>query len=143
MTRLADGEQLQFSCGFLWMCQGYYDHENPYLPDWPGMDQYQGLLVHAQQWDPDIDYAGKRVLVIGSGATAATVVPEFAKSASQLTMLQRSPTYFYCDENRNELADRLRLIGIDEETLHRVVRADLIYHQYEITQLAETDPTVW
>jgi len=140
VTRLADGHQLKITCGFLWMCQGYYDHENPYLPDWPGMDGYKGLLVHAQLWDPTIDYSDKRILVTGSGATAATAIPEFAKSAKHVTMLQRSPTYFYCDENRNELADRLRLIGIDEETIHRVVRADIIYHQYEITQLAESDP---
>lgn len=140
VTRLTDGEQLQFTCGFLWMCQGYYDHENPYIPDWPGMDQYQGQLVHAQQWDPETDYAGKRVLVIGSGATAATVIPEFAKTAKHVTMLQRSPTYFYCDENRNELADRLRLIGIDEATVHRVVRADIIYKQFETTHLSESDP---
>ena len=73
-TRLADGAELTFTSNFLWMCQGYYDHENPYVPDWPGMDQYKGLFVHAQLWDPDIDYAGKKVLVIGSGATAATVI---------------------------------------------------------------------
>lgn len=139
-TRLADGKALEFTCNFLWMCQGYYDHEKPYLPDWPGMDRYKGQLVHAQLWDPATDYSGKKVLVIGSGATAATVIPEFAKSAAEVTMLQRSPTYFYCDENRNELADRLRLIGIDDETIHRVVRADLMYHQYELTKLAESDP---
>ncbi|QFU75782.1 NAD(P)/FAD-dependent oxidoreductase [Halioglobus maricola] len=140
VTRLVDGEQLKFTCGFLWMCQGYYDHEKPYLPDWSGMDRYQGVLVHAQLWDPNTDYTDKRVLVIGSGATAATVIPEFAKTAKHVTMLQRSPTYFYCDENRNELADRLRLIGIDEDTIHRVVRADIIYKQYEMTQLSESDP---
>ncbi|WOJ95971.1 NAD(P)/FAD-dependent oxidoreductase [Congregibacter brevis] len=140
VIHLSDGSLLQMSCKFLWMCQGYYDHENPYLPDWAGMDRYEGLLVHAQKWDPSVDYSGKRILVIGSGATAATVIPEFAKTAEHVTMLQRSPTYFYCDENRNELADRLRLIGIDEETIHRVVRADIIYQQYEMTQLAETDP---
>lgn len=122
------------------MCQGYYDHETPYIPDWPNRDKYQGLFVHAQLWDPKTDYAGKRVLVIGSGATAATVIPEFAKTAEHVTMLQRSPTYFYCNENINELADRLRLIGIDEPTVHRVVREDIIYSQWELTQAAEADP---
>ena len=140
ITRLSDDAELIFTTGFLWMCQGYYDHEDPYLPDWEGMDDYQGLLIHAQLWDPSIDYAGKKVLVIGSGATAATAVPEFAKTAEHVTMLQRSPTYFYCDENRNELADRLRTIGIDDETIHRVVRADLIYHQYELTKASEQHP---
>ena len=58
-TRLADGEKFEFTCGFLWMCQGYYDHENPYLPEWEGVDDYKGKFIHAQLWDPDIDYTGK------------------------------------------------------------------------------------
>ncbi len=115
------------------MCQGYYDHEKPYLPDWPGMDRYKGQLIHAQLWDPKIDYTGKKVLVIGSGATAATVIPAFAEKAAHVTMLQRSPTYFYCSENKNELADRMREIGIDEPTIHRVVRAQIMYDQ-DVTQ---------
>ncbi|HRE36482.1 MAG TPA: FAD-containing monooxygenase EthA, partial [Sphingopyxis terrae] len=78
-------------------------------------------FVHAQLWDPATDYAGKRILVIGSGATAATIVPAFAEKAAHVTMLQRSPTYFFCSENKNELADRLREVGIDEPTVHRVV----------------------
>jgi cation diffusion facilitator CzcD-associated flavoprotein CzcO len=123
------------------MCQGYYDHEKPYIPDWPGMDKYKGLLIHAQLWDPKIDYTGKRVLVIGSGATAATVIPAFAEKAAHVTMLQRSPTYFFCSENKNELADRLRQIGIDEPTIHRVVRAQIMHDQDLMTRrcLAEPD----
>jgi cation diffusion facilitator CzcD-associated flavoprotein CzcO len=139
-TRLADGAQLTFTCNFLWMCQGYYDHENPYVPDWPGMDKYKGLFVHAQLWDPNIDYAGKKVLVIGSGATAATVIPAMADEAEHVTMLQRSPTYFACQENRNELADRLRQIGIDEPTIHRVVRAQIIHDQNLMTERCQTEP---
>ncbi len=123
------------------MCQGYYDHETPYIPDWAGMDRYQGLFVHAQQWDPATDYTGKRVLVIGSGATAATVVPAFAENAAQVTMLQRSPTYYFCSENKNELADRLREVGIDEPTIHRVVRQQIMHDQNAMTErcLAEPD----
>ena len=139
-TRKSDGACMQFTCNFLWMCQGYYDHEHPYLPDWPGMDQYEGTLVHAQLWDPNTDYAGKKVLIIGSGATAATVVPAMADSAAHVTMLQRSPTYFYCRPNRNELADRLREIGIDEETVHRVVREEILYDQDKITQRCLSEP---
>jgi cation diffusion facilitator CzcD-associated flavoprotein CzcO len=141
-TRLADGETVVFTCGFLWMCQGYYDHEHPYIPDWPGMDRYKGEFIHAQLWDPDLDYSGKRVLVIGSGATAATVVPAFAEKAAHVTMLQRSPTYFFCSENRNELADRLREIGIDEPTIHRVVRAQIMHDQDVLCRRAETEPDV-
>lgn len=138
--RLEDNSELTFTCSFLWMCQGYYDHENPYLPEWQGMDDYQGMFIHAQQWDPEIDYSGKKVLVIGSGATAATVVPEFAEKAEHVTMLQRSPTYFYCQENRNELADRLREIGIDEPTVHRVVRAQIMHDQNMMTERCLQDP---
>ncbi|WP_088309408.1 flavin-containing monooxygenase [Novosphingobium sp. B 225] len=129
-----------FTCNFLWMCQGYYDHEKPYTPEWPGMDRYKGLLVHAQLWDPKIDYKGKRVLVIGSGATAATVIPEFAKDAAHVTMLQRSPTYFFCSENKNELADKLRAGGIDEPTIHRVVRAQIMHDQDVLTKRAQEEP---
>ena len=139
-TRKADGASLTFTCNFLWMCQGYYDHENPHIPQWPGMNKFNGLLTHAQLWDPNTDYTGKKVLVIGSGATAATVIPEFAKNAEHVTMLQRSPTYFFCSENRNELADRLREIGIDEPTIHRVVRAQILYDQDVLTERCKEEP---
>lgn len=140
-TRKADGETVTFTANFLWMCQGYYDHEKPYIPDWPGLKDYKGQFVHAQLWDPNTDYTGKRILVIGSGATAATVVPAFTQKAAHVTMLQRSPTYFYCSENKNELADRLREVGIDEPTVHRVVRAQIMYDQDQMTKrcLAEPD----
>lgn len=138
--RLKDGEMVTFTCNFLWMCSGYYDHEHPYLPDWKGRENYKGLFIHAQLWDPEIDFAGKRILVIGSGATAATVIPEFAKTAAHVTMLQRSPTYFYCSENKNELADRLREVGIDEPTVHRVVRAQIMYDQDQLTKRCQTEP---
>ncbi|MEZ5560598.1 MAG: NAD(P)/FAD-dependent oxidoreductase [Pseudomonadales bacterium] len=141
-TRESDGASVAFTCNFLWMCQGYYDHEKPYVPDWAGMDKYKGLFIHAQLWDPSIDYTGKRVLVIGSGATAATVIPAFAEKAAHVTMLQRSPTYFFCSENKNELADRLREIGIDEPTIHRVVRAQIMHDQNLMTQRCMTEPDV-
>ena len=139
-TRQSDGATVLFSCQFLWMCQGYYDHETPYIPDWPGRDNYRGLCIQAQLWDPELDYSGKRVLVIGSGATAATVIPAVAEKAGHVTMLQRSPTYFFCSENKNELADRLREIGIDEPTIHRVVRAQIMYDQDVLTRRCLTEP---
>lgn len=140
--RKSDGASVTFTCNFLWMCQGYYDHETPYVPEWPGMDRYKGQFIHAQLWDPKIDYKGKRILVIGSGATAATVIPEFCKDAAHVTMLQRSPTYFYCAENKNELADRLRQIGIDEPTVHRVVRAQIMHDQDLMTKRCIEEPDV-
>ena len=81
-----------------------------------------------------------RSLVIGSGATAATVIPEFAKEAAHVTMLQRSPTYFYCAENKNELADRLREVGVDEPTIHRVVRQQVMHDQDVMTRRCQEEP---
>lgn len=138
----ASGEARIFTCGFLWMCQGYYDHETPYTPDWPGVSDYRGRFIHAQKWDPSIDVSGKRVLVIGSGATAATVIPAMAEKAAHVTMLQRSPTYFFCSPNRNELADRLRQIGIDEPTIHRVVRQQILFDQDAVTRRCLDEPDV-
>src|SRR5665213_1682993 len=89
----ADGEVLTFTTNFLWMCQGYYRHAEGYTPTWPGMAAFEGRIVHPQTWPDDLDYAGKRVVVIGSGATAATLVPAMAAMAKHVTMLQRSPTY--------------------------------------------------
>ncbi|HET9076107.1 MAG TPA: NAD(P)/FAD-dependent oxidoreductase [Acidimicrobiales bacterium] len=82
-----------YTCGFLYMCSGYYSYEAGYCPDFPGQERYTGQVVHPQRWPEDLDYAGKRVVVIGSGATAVTLVPSMASSAGHVTMLQRSPTY--------------------------------------------------
>jgi cation diffusion facilitator CzcD-associated flavoprotein CzcO len=87
------GATLQLTCGFLFMCSGYYDYAEGYTPEFAGVGRFAGRIVHPQQWTGDIDYAGKRVVVIGSGATAVTLVPELAKEAAHVTMLQRSPTY--------------------------------------------------
>ncbi|GGD88596.1 flavin-binding family monooxygenase [Tsuneonella deserti] len=144
-TRLSDNAEQTFTCSFLWMCQGYYDHEKPYIPpEWSekGLSDYKGTFVHAQLWDPKTEYAGKRVLVIGSGATAATVVPAFAEKAAHVTMLQRSPTYFYCSENKNELADRLRQVGVDEPTIHRIVRQQIMFDQDMMTKRCMEEPEV-
>ena len=140
--RNCDNKAVTFTCNFLWMCQGYYDHEKPYVPDWKGLSDYKGDFVHAQLWDPNYDYSGKRILVIGSGATAATVIPAFAEKAEHVTMLQRSPTYFFCSPNQNELADRLREVGIDEETVHRCVRAQIMYDQDVLTKRCIEEPDV-
>jgi monooxygenase len=127
------GNAKRFSCNFLWMCQGYYDHKRPYLPEWEGVQDYKGLFVHAMQWDPATDYFGKKVVVIGSGATAATLIPEMAKTAAHVTMVQRTPTWFFPAPNENDLANALREGGIDEPTIHRVVRTKINYDQKMIT----------
>jgi monooxygenase len=83
----------RFTCRYLYMAAGYYNYEHGYQPDFPGIGQFKGRVVHPQKWTPDVDYAGKRVVVIGSGATAVTLVPELAKKAAHVYMLQRTPSY--------------------------------------------------
>ncbi|MBL7777879.1 MAG: NAD(P)/FAD-dependent oxidoreductase [Chitinophagales bacterium] len=83
----------QIKCRFLMMCSGYYNYEQGYLPEFAGYNDFKGRIVHPQKWTPDIDYTNKKVIVIGSGATAVTLVPEMSKLASKVTMLQRTPTY--------------------------------------------------
>jgi monooxygenase len=90
---LRDGAKHVFTCSFLFMCTGYYDYAGGYLPEFPGKERYRGRLVHPQHWPSDLDHTGKRVIVIGSGATAVGLVPAMANDAAHVTMLQRSPTY--------------------------------------------------
>jgi cation diffusion facilitator CzcD-associated flavoprotein CzcO len=83
----------RYSCAFLYNCSGYYDYAEGYTPDWPDFEVYRGQIVHPQQWPEQLDYSGRRVLIIGSGATAVTLAPQMAKTAGGVTILQRSPTY--------------------------------------------------
>jgi monooxygenase len=103
-----EGKTIQFACNFLCMCSGYYDYAEGHMPGWPGMDLYQGRIVHPQSWPDDLDYEGKRIVVIGSGATAVTLVPALAKAAAHVAMLQRSPTYIVARPSDDVAADRIR-----------------------------------
>lgn len=140
VDNLETGEQLTFTTDFLWMCQGYYDHDNPYTPEWPGMDRYQGRIVHPQLWPEDLDYSDMNVLVIGSGATAATIVPAMAGKCKHITMLQRSPTYFLPNPNVNELAEILRPLDIPDEWAHEIVRRKILLDQEELTRRSREEP---
>jgi len=102
------GEPVQITCNFLFMCSGYYSYASGYTPDFAGTERFAGRIVHPQTWTDDIAYAGKRVVVIGSGATAVTLVPEMAKTAAHVTMLQRSPTYVVARPSEDALANKLR-----------------------------------
>ena len=130
------GATFQMTANFLWMCQGYYKHSEGYTPEWPGMKSYKGRLVHPQTWPSDLDYAGKKILVIGSGATAATIVPAMAKDAEHVTVLQRSPTYFVTGRNANELADTLRQLEVKEEWIHEIVRRKILFDQQQVTKMS-------
>ncbi|MEZ5994763.1 MAG: NAD(P)/FAD-dependent oxidoreductase [Hyphomonadaceae bacterium] len=134
------GETQTFTCNFLWMCQGYYEHAKGYTPDWPGMAEYKGRIVHPQTWPKDIDLKGKEVLVIGSGATTATVVPAIAGDCRHVTVLQRSPTYFIPGRNINELVEMLRQLGIDEAWIHEIARRKIIYDQDQFTRRSVEEP---
>ena len=91
--RTDTGETVQVTCGFIFSCSGYYRYDQGYTPEFPGRGDFRGTIVHPQAWPDDLDYAGKRVVVIGSGATAITLIPAMAETAGHVTMLQRSPTY--------------------------------------------------
>src|ERR1700716_1838821 len=101
-------ETVRFTCNFLFMCSGYYKYEEGYTPEFSGTKDFAGRIVHPQKWTDDIDYAGKRVVVIGSGATAVTLVPAMATTAEHVTMLQRSPTYMVARPSQDQLANKLR-----------------------------------
>jgi cation diffusion facilitator CzcD-associated flavoprotein CzcO len=133
-------EAVMFSCSFLWMCQGYYKHAQGYTPQWDGMDEFKGPIVHPQTWPQDLDYKDKRVVVIGSGATAATLIPNMADDCSHVTMLQRSPTYFWTGENRNELADQLRELEVPEEWVHDIVRRSILKLAKDVQYFSATEP---
>ncbi|WP_226344122.1 flavin-containing monooxygenase [Agilicoccus flavus] len=116
------GEPRTYRCRFLFSCAGYYDYENGHRPDFPGLSDYRGTFVHPQHWPDDLDATGTRVVVIGSGATAATVVPAMARTAGHVTMLQRTPTYMSTLPNSDPAADRIRAL-LPPRLAHRAVRA--------------------
>jgi cation diffusion facilitator CzcD-associated flavoprotein CzcO len=141
-TREDTGEALRFTANFLWMCQGYYRHSEGYTPQWEGMDSFEGEIVHPQTWPEDLDYTGKKVVVIGSGATAATLIPAMAGKCEHITMLQRSPTFFRTGRNAIEIADELRELNIDESWIHEIVRRKILYEQDVFTRRSFAEPEV-
>jgi cation diffusion facilitator CzcD-associated flavoprotein CzcO len=141
-VRTDTGERVRFATNFLWMCQGYYRHSAGYTPEWPGLASFKGRVVHPQNWPEDLDYAGKNVVVIGSGATAATLIPAIAADCGHVTMLQRSPTYFRTGRNAVELADELRALQIDETWIHEIVRRKILHDQSVFTGRSFTEPEI-
>jgi monooxygenase len=132
-TNLATDEAVTFTAGFVWMCQGYYRHNQGYTPQWPGFDDFEGSVLHPQEWPDDVDLSGKKVVVIGSGATAATLIPAIADDAEHVTMLQRTPTFMMASRNRNDLADQLRDLDIPPAWIHEIVRRQILKMQEMMT----------
>jgi monooxygenase len=135
-----DTEEVTYTANFVWMCQGYYRHAKGYTPEWEGFADFKGEVIHPQTWPDDVDLTGKRVVVIGSGATAATLIPAIAYDCEHVTMLQRSPTFFFVRPNTNELADTLRSLDIPEEWTHEIVRRKIFQDQDMITKLSVEQP---
>jgi cation diffusion facilitator CzcD-associated flavoprotein CzcO len=138
--RTDTGEPVGFTANFLWMCQGYYRHTEGYTPEWDGMAAFKGRIVHPQTWPQDLDHRGKRVVVIGSGATAATLIPAMAEDCAHITMLQRSPTYFRTGRNAIEIAEELRELGIDETWIHEITRRKILRDQSVFTARTFREP---
>jgi cation diffusion facilitator CzcD-associated flavoprotein CzcO len=141
-TRTDTGASIQFTANFLWMCQGYYRHSEGYTPEWNGMETFQGRIVHPQTWPEDLDYADQQVVVIGSGATAATLIPAIAADCGHVKMLQRSPTFFRTGRNAIVIADELRALHIDETWIHEITRKKILYEQDVFTHRSFTEPEV-
>jgi monooxygenase len=132
-------EAVAFTCNFLFSCAGYYRYEEGYTPEFPGRESFKGPIVHPQAWPEHLDYANKRVVVIGSGATAVTLVPEIAKTASHVTMLQRSPTYVVSRPAEDQLAIKLRR-NFGEKIAYSAIRWRNVLLGMYFFQLARRKP---
>ncbi len=133
------GETVRLTCGFLLTCTGYYRYDHGYEPDFPGAERFAGAIVHPQRWPEDLDYAGKRVVVIGSGATAVTLVPAMAREAAHVTMVQRSPTYVVSLPSEDRFANRLRR-ALPAKAAYEVVRWRNVLRTQASVQLSKRRP---
>jgi cation diffusion facilitator CzcD-associated flavoprotein CzcO len=134
-------QAIRYSCTFLYICGGYYDYDNGYLPDFPGQERFLGQMVHPQHWPASLTYAGKRVVVIGSGATAVTLVPALAGEAAHVTMLQRSPSYISALPATDVIAELLRKI-LPLRLAYRIARIKVILVTMFFYQLSRRFPTL-
>jgi len=139
-----EGEARQFTGNFLFMCQGYYDYEGGYQPEFPGEKDFKGPLIHPQKWPEDLDYSGKRMVVIGSGATAATILPAAAEKAAHVTQLQRSPSYYLSVDNSEEEEIIQELIDLDvpKDWIHGIKRRKALAFGEEVTERSYSEPDV-
>lgn len=120
--RTDTGATQTYTARFLAMCQGYYHHRKGHLPDWPGRERYRKPLIHTQSWPDDLDVGGKSVIVIGSGATMATVVPALAATSGPITVLQRSPSFYYTMTGSKPLIEELKALAIDPAWIYEIAR---------------------
>ena len=133
------GEQVTISCQFIFSCSGYYDYDQGYTPEFAGIDNFKGQVIHAQHWPEQLDYQGKRVVVIGSGATAVTVVPAMSQDTASLVMLQRTPTYIASVPKEQPLAETLRK-WLPDSWVFRLIRWKQVLFQIYLYQLSRRNP---
>jgi cation diffusion facilitator CzcD-associated flavoprotein CzcO len=138
-TNKATGASNTITCSFLFMCSGYYSYKKGHTPEFTGRERFKGTVVHPQEWPLDLDYAGKRVVVIGSGATAVTIVPSMADKAAHVTMLQRSPTYMVSRPDHDVLANRLRKV-LPPKMAYNLTRFKNTWRQQLVYNKTRTDP---
>ncbi len=129
------------TCNFLFMCSGYYSYRGGHSPDFAGRERFTGTIIHPQQWPEDLDYAGKKVVVIGSGATAVTIVPAMASKAAHVTMLQRSPTWMVARPDIDPVAKRIRSV-LPKRLAHPVIRAKNTFFQQFFYKKTRTSPEI-
>ena len=138
-TNKATGASNTITCSFLFMCSGYYSYKKGHTPEFTGRERFKGMVVHPQEWPTDLDYAGKRVVVIGSGATAVTIVPSMADKAAHVTMLQRSPTYMVSRPDHDVLANRMRKV-LPPKMAYSLTRFKNTWRQQLVYNKTRTDP---
>ena len=114
------------TCNILYLCGGYYNYDEGYTPEFKGKNNFDGQIIHPQQWPEDLEYSNKKVVVIGSGATAVTIIPSMAEKVSHITMLQRSPTYFMTPPDTNGIDTFLKKYTTDKIG-YFLVRLSLIH----------------
>ena len=138
-TNKATGVSSTITCSFLFMCSGYFSYKKGHTPEFAGRERFKGTVVHPQEWPLDLDYAGKRVVVIGSGATAVTIVPSMADKAAHVTMLQRSPTYMVSRPDHDVMANRMRKV-LPEKMAYNLTRIKNTWRQQLVYNKTRTDP---
>jgi len=138
-TRKDTGETARFTCNFLMMCAGYYSYREGYTPEFAGIERYRGKVVHPQKWPEDLDYKGKKVVVIGSGATAMTLIPAMSRDVEHIVMLQRSPTYVVSRPDKDVIANTLRRF-LSEDLAYRITRWKNVGLQQLLYRRTRTHP---
>lgn len=141
-TATATGEREVYTCRFLVGATGYYDHDEGFRPEFPGEESFRGQVVHPQFWPEDLDHTGKRVVIIGSGATAITLVPSMAKDAEHVTMLQRSPSYVLPVPETDPVASPLAKLGVPPALIHRIGHRRNVLLQQGLYKFCRANPKV-